>query len=209
MQKHDTDAGAVVDDLGGRPTRHRRGNQARRKGTGLYDVKRHVVGFGGGSKVRSDIVDRNGNSSVETVGSGERFDHRGRQEPAAGAVTVLEVCHERREFAHRENFDLRGEGDQLGAKSSLQLLGEDGDGSRELPGHGRVGEGGAEPEEPEACRRDTVRAQAVEVRGSLAHQDVTQKVIVDDNGPHLRCRQIRIVDAGDEAEMILGRERSP
>jgi len=100
----------------------------------LQDVEGHVVGFGGGTKVRSDIVARNGNSPVEAVRGGERFDHRRRQQPAAGSVTVLDVCHQRREFAHREDFDLRprGGGRRWSAMPKFVI-------ERPLPGAGDLG----------------------------------------------------------------------
>ena len=107
------------------------------------------------------------------MGSGERFDHRGRKVAAFGAVMVLEFCHQPGELAQREDHDLRREGGQLRTEGGLQIVGEGRHGCRELPGHGRVSEGGTQPEEPQARGGDAVGAEPVKVREAVADEDVT------------------------------------
>lgn len=137
---------------------------------------------------------------------GERFDHRRRKGAAFGAVTVLEFCHQPGEIAQREDHDLRREGGQLGTEGCLQIVGESRHGCRELPGHGRVGEGGTQPEKPKARGGDAVGAEPVKVEGAVADENVTQQVIVEDDEGQLRRRQIGILEGVDEASVILSRK---
>jgi hypothetical protein len=140
------------------------------------------------------------------MGSGERFHHRRRKGAAFGAVMVLEFCHQPGEFTQREDHDLRREGGQLRTEGGLQIVGEGRHGCRKPPGHGRVREGGTQPEEPQAGGGDAVGAEPVKVRGAVADEDVTQQVIVEDDGGQLRRRQIGVLEGADEASMILSRK---
>ena len=45
----------------------------------LDDVEVDLIGVGGGAKVGPNVVARHGDGGAESVGSGERFDHRRRE----------------------------------------------------------------------------------------------------------------------------------
>jgi hypothetical protein len=136
----------------------------------------------------------------------ESFDHRSGHAAPLTPVTMLKQCHRPGELPHRKDFDLVGQCSDLRAKSVLNVNRKSGDRFRELARHLGVGKGGAEPKEPQSGGRYAVGRNATQVRRPLARQNVTQKVVVNDDGCHLRSREIRIVDFVDELAMLFSRQ---
>ena len=79
-----------------------------------------------------------------------------------GPVASLEERHWPGHVSEAQDFDRGRQLDQLCSKARLQVLGETGDGTRQLADHVRVGEGRAQSEEPQARGRHAIRREPVE-----------------------------------------------
>jgi len=137
---------------------------------------------------------------------GESFDHGGGHAAPLTPVTMLKQCHRPRQLPHRKYLDLGRQCGDLRSKSVLNISRQPGDRCRELAGHFGIGKGRAESKEPQSGGRYAVGRKTTQIRRPLAGQDVTQKVVVDDDGGHLRGRQIGIVDFADELAMPFSRK---
>ena len=118
---------------------------------------------------------------------------------------MLKECHRSGELPHRKHLDLVGQCSDLRAKSVLNISRQSGYRLGELANHLGIGEGGAESKESPSGGRYTVGRKTSQVRRPLARQDVTEHV-VDDDGCHLRGRQIGIVELADELAMLFSRQ---
>jgi len=161
------------------------------------------IGNGRVPEIRPDVTCRHGDASVELMCRSKGFDHGGGHAASFTPMTLLEHCHRPGQLAHRKHLDLAGRCDDLRSKPVLDVGWQPGYRCRQLAGHIRIGIGGAEPEEPETGDRYAVGGDTAQVRRSLTRQDVTEQVVVDDDGCHLRGRQIGIVELADELEMLV------
>ena len=169
-------------------------------------MERDAIGDGRVAETGPDVACRHGDASVQPMCRGESFDHGGGHAAPFAPVTPLEQCHRPGELPERKHLDLVGQCGDLRAKSVLNVSWQSGDRSGEFAGHFGVRQGGAEPEEPQSGGRYAVGRKTTQIRRPLAGQDVTKKVVVDDDGCHLRGRQIGIVDFADELAMLFGRQ---
>jgi len=71
-------------------------------------------------------------------------------------------------------------------KSVLYVSRQTSDRFRELAGHLGIGEGGAQAKEPQPGCGYPVGRKATQIGRPLASENVTQQVVVDDDGHHLR-----------------------
>jgi hypothetical protein len=172
-------------------------------------VKRDLVGLGGRLEVGSHVVAGHRDAAAMSVGRGEGLGHGGRECSAFGAMSALELRHQPGEIAHGQYFNLRRKGGELLTESSLEFLGERSDGCRKLPGDGRLSQGGAEAEQPQAGRGDTAVPQTAQVHCTVADENVTEEMIVDDDASHLGGGEIGIVHSPDEPEVLFGGESVP
>jgi hypothetical protein len=78
-----------------------------------------------------------------------------------------------------------------------------GDRLRESAGHLGIGEGGTQSKEPQPGGGYALGRKATQIGRPLARQDVTQQVVVDDDGGHLRGSHIGIVGIADQSAMVL------
>gem|GEM_PF-5478858 len=169
-------------------------------------MKCNAIGDGRVTEIGPDVTCRHGDASVQPMCCGESFDHGSGHTAPLTPVMMLKLCHRPGELPHRKHLNLIGQCGDLRAKSVLNVCRQSGDRFRELAGHLGVCKGGAEPKEPQSCGRYAVGRNATQFPRPLARQDVTQKVVVDDDGCHLRSRQIRIVDIADELAMPFSRQ---
>jgi hypothetical protein len=172
----------------------------------LQGVECDAVGDGRVTEIGPDIACRHGDASVQPMCRGESFDHGDGHAASFNPVMLLEQCHRPRQLPHRKNLDLVWQCGDLRAKSALDVSWQSGNRFGELAGHNGIGKGGAQPKEPQSGSRNAVRRKTPQVRRPLARQDVTQKVVVDDDGCQLRGRQIGIVELADQLAMLLSRQ---
>jgi hypothetical protein len=140
----------------------------------LQDVECHPVGFGGGPKIRSDIVVRHGDRLAQPVGGGERLDHGSGQGPPLGTVASLQERHRPGHVSEAQDLDRGGQSDELCPKTRLHVLRQKGDRTRQLADDGRIGEGRAQSEQPQAGGRDSVRREPIEGLITVTDEDVAQ-----------------------------------
>lgn len=162
-----------------------------------------TVVFGGGLEVGSDIVARHADGGAERVRRSEGFDHGRRELPALGSMALLKLSHRPRELTEVQHLDIGGRGHQLRKEPLLFLGGKRGHGSRQLPDALGCGPCAAEPEQPEPGGGER-RGDTAKVWWSLPGQDVPQHMVVDDDGRHLRGRQVGVVELGDVASVLIG-----
>ncbi len=152
---------------------------------------------------------RHGDAGVEPVGCSQRLDHCGGQAAPLGPMAVLEFGHGPREFSEREDLDLVRQSGELLTESRLDVSRQAGHWGGELSGDGWVSERGTQPEQPEAGGGNALRCDPVEVLRALAGQDVAQQVVVNDEGGHLRRREIWVVELADELQVSVGAQCLP
>ncbi len=101
---------------------------------------------------------------AEVMGRGERLGHGRREVVAERPVPVLQHGHRPGQVPQVEHVDVVGQGDELRPEALLELVGQASDRGRQLAGHPWIGEGAAEPEQPQAsggeCRGDDHRGHA-------------------------------------------------
>jgi hypothetical protein len=91
-------------------------------------------------------------------------------------------------------------------KSVLDIRWQTGDRLRELAGHLWIGEGRGQAKQPQPGGRYALGSKAIQIGRPLAGKNVTQQVVVDDDGCHLRGGQFGIIKIAHEPAVLLGRQ---
>ena len=157
-------------------------------------------------EVRPDVAARDGDGSVEGLRRRQGLDHGGRERATLRAVAVLEQGHRPGETPQMQHLDLVGKLNEA-CQEALLLIDRErcdrpGQGARYIGGC----PGAAEPEQPQPGRRERA-CEAAEIRGSMAGQDITQEMVVDDNRWQLSRGQIGVIEVAGEGQVIVGGQR--